>query len=195
MNWPLPTPLEAGANAFNLASIFLAARNSVHTWWTGILGCILLGILFFQVRLYADMCLQAFFIATSIIGWRHWSRGQQAAPVRTTPLPQLGIYATAAAAFTGIWAWVLLSFTNAAAPWTDSAVLSLSVAGQLLLMHRRVESWWFWVAVNALSIPMYFSRGLNLTGALYILFLVNSIWGLWRWYRLVPPKKNEMAPE
>lgn len=140
------------------------------------------------------MCLQVFFVATSIIGWRHWSRGQLAAPVRTTALAKLGLYITAAAAFTGIWAWVLGNFTNAAVPWIDSAVLSLSVAGQLLLMHRRVEAWWFWVAVNTLSIPMYFSRSLNLTGALYILFLINSVWGLWRWYRMVPKAKDEMSP-
>ena len=32
---------EIAANAFNAVSILLAARNSLHTWWTGIVGCAL----------------------------------------------------------------------------------------------------------------------------------------------------------
>jgi nicotinamide mononucleotide transporter len=44
--------LEISANAVNALSILLAARNSVHTWWTGILGCALFGAVFFLSRLY-----------------------------------------------------------------------------------------------------------------------------------------------
>lgn len=36
MNYP-----ELAANAFNAVSIVLAGRNSVHTWWTGIVCCVL----------------------------------------------------------------------------------------------------------------------------------------------------------
>jgi nicotinamide mononucleotide transporter len=55
-------PLEIFANIFNLVSVFLANRNHVHTWWTGIVGTILFGVLFFEVKLYADVILQIFFI-------------------------------------------------------------------------------------------------------------------------------------
>jgi nicotinamide mononucleotide transporter len=41
-------------------AIFLAGRNSVHTWWTGIVGCGLFALLSFQSNLYADVLLQAF---------------------------------------------------------------------------------------------------------------------------------------
>src|SRR6478735_2458133 len=46
-------PVEIAANAFNTLAIFLAGRNSVHTWWTGIVGCSLFGWLFFDAKLYA----------------------------------------------------------------------------------------------------------------------------------------------
>jgi nicotinamide mononucleotide transporter len=78
------TALEIVANAANALSILLAARNSIHTWWTGILGCALFGSLFFLSRLYADSLLQLFFIVTSAIGWWQWRAGgdnRQALPV------------------------------------------------------------------------------------------------------------------
>ena len=61
--------LEIAANAFNAASIFLAARNSVHVWWTSIVGCTLFAWVFFGAKLYADVTLQGFFIVASAIGW------------------------------------------------------------------------------------------------------------------------------
>ncbi|MES2570562.1 MAG: nicotinamide riboside transporter PnuC, partial [Verrucomicrobiota bacterium] len=39
--------MEIAANFFNAVSILLAGRNSVHTWWTGIIGCLLFGWVFF----------------------------------------------------------------------------------------------------------------------------------------------------
>ena len=64
--------LEWLANAAATLSIVLAARNSVHTWWIGIVGCVLFAALFYQSRLYADATLQLFFIVTSVTGWRRW---------------------------------------------------------------------------------------------------------------------------
>ena len=49
----VPSILEWSANGFNALSIGLAARNSVHTWWVGIVGCTLFAILFYDTRLYA----------------------------------------------------------------------------------------------------------------------------------------------
>jgi hypothetical protein len=55
------TLTELAANAFNAASIFLAGRNSIHMWWTTIVGCVLFAYVFFHARLYADVTLQMFF--------------------------------------------------------------------------------------------------------------------------------------
>lgn len=58
-------PLEIAANGFATAAILLAGRNSIHTWWTGIVGCLLLAVVFLQAKLYADVVLQVFFVLSS----------------------------------------------------------------------------------------------------------------------------------
>ena len=77
-------PLELAANGLTAVAILLAGRNNVHTWWTGIVGCTLFGILFAQNRLYADVALQAFFVATSVAGWWKWVRGDHGEPLPIT---------------------------------------------------------------------------------------------------------------
>jgi nicotinamide mononucleotide transporter len=179
-------PLELAANGFVAVSILLAGRNNVHTWWTGIVGCTLFGALFAQTRLYADVALQVFFVATSAVGWWKWMRGDHGEPLPITHASAanlawtvpLGVVATAAYG-------ALLHFTtNAYAPFLDSAVLVFSIIGQVLMMQRRVENWAFWLLVNSIAAPLYLSRDLVLTAVLYAGFWINAIVSWRNWYRL-----------
>lgn len=179
------TPLEIAANVFATVSIWLAARNNVHLWWTGIVGCALFGALFLQTQLYADATLQVFFIATSLWGWRLWHHGQGGAPVpvqRTSPRTLVAL-ALAALAVTALYGSLLKHWTDAYAPFTDSAVLAFSVVAQLLLMQRRIETWPAWLLVNTLAVPLFASRGLWLTATLYGVYWFNAWYGWWHWRR------------
>jgi len=179
------TPLEIGANIAATVSIALAARNSLYTWWTGIVGCLLFGVLFMQTQLYADATLQLFFIATSLRGWRHWRGGERGEPaaVRRTNTSSLALLGLAALAVTFAYGSLLKHWTDAYAPFVDSAVLAFSVVAQLLLMQRRLETWPTWLLVNTLSVPLFASRGLTLTACLYTVYWCNAWYGWWHWQR------------
>ena len=182
--------VEIAANAFNSASIVLAGRNSIHMWWTTIIGCVLFAYVFLAAKLYADVTLQAFFIATAGIGWWRWSRGSSGheLPVRYSSRAPIAGSLVAGVGVTIGYGWVLHGFTDAYAPFVDSLVLAFSVLGQLLLIDRRVESWWCWLLVNTIAVPLYASRGLYLTAALYAAFWVNAIVSLARWRKLALPR-------
>lgn len=178
---------ELAANGVNAASILLAARNSVHTWWTGIVGCLLFAWVFYAARLYADVTLQAFFVVTSALGWWRWAQGGHGAalPVRHgAPRTMLGLAALAIAVALA-YGFLLHRFTDAYAPFVDSLILTFSVLGQFLLMDRRYETWWCWLMVNTVAVPLYVARGLTLTAILYAAFWVNAVVALVRWRALV----------
>ncbi len=181
--------VEVAANVFSAASVLLAALNRVHTWWVGIVSCVLFGWVFYEARLYADVTLQAFFLATGVVGWWNWSDRTRAVPlpVRRTPARALAGMLAAGVLVAAGYGWLLHRFTDAYAPFVDSAVLAFSVLAQLLLMRRRYESWWFWLLVNTLSVPLYLSRGLAVTAVLYAAFWVNAVVALVRWRKLVQP--------
>lgn len=152
------TGLEIGANAVNAASICLASRNSIHTWWVGIIGCALFTAVFYLSQLYADALLQLFFIGTSALGWRLWRLGGADASERavTHVAPLQVILAILVALVTaGGYGYVLSRYTDAFAPFADSLILTMSVTAQVLLMQRKYESWWFWLAVNSLSVVLF----------------------------------------
>jgi nicotinamide mononucleotide transporter len=185
----LMTPLEIAANATTALSIALAARNHVGTWPVGIVGCVLFAGLFHQQRLYADVLLQLFFIATSLLGWRAWRAGADAPGVGVRPVTsiawsRLGWRLAVAAIVTVAYGSALYAWTDAAAPYPDSAVLAFSVVAQLLLMGRHVQTWPVWIIVNTIAVPLFASRGLWLTAALYAVYWCNAWHGWWSWQRL-----------
>lgn len=176
--------LEIAANAITTVSILLAGRNSIHTWWTGMVGCLLFAVLFYRVALYADVTLQIFFMCTSALGWRHWLKGDMGQPISIAKanFSKLAWTIPVAVVATVAYGSTLHFFTKAYAPFVDSAVLVLSVIAQLLLMQRRIETWVFWLLVNAIAIPLYASRDLYLTSFLYTIYWINALVS-WAWWR------------
>ena len=203
------SPLECSANVFNLLSVWFSARNSVHTWWSGIVGCTLYGVLFVDVKLYADVTLQTFFVVSCVVGWWNWMRGGRGTkperlpiesgsspPVSVTDVPAelpitrvalrtaIGFGAVALIATLG-YGGLLHTLTDAANPFVDSAVLALSVLAQLLMVARKIETWPVWLVVDVIAVPLYASKGLWLTAGVYFFFLVLVVTGWARWRRLI----------
>jgi len=185
------TPLELWANGMTAVCIFLAGRNNIHTWWTGIVACVLFGWLFFGANLYADVTLQAFFVVTGVIGWYNWVKktNNVETPVSYASGHQVARMVAIAIGTAIGYGWLLHTFTNAFAPWIDSTVLTFSIIAQLLLMTRKVQNWPIWVLVNTLSVPLYWSRELYVTSALYAVFWVNAMWSWKTWINLAKEEK------
>lgn len=177
--------LEWLANGFYSVSVVLAARNSIHTWWTGMAGCALFAVVFFNVRLYADTTLMLIFLCSSALGWWQWQRGKRGEPLaitRTRPL-YLPLFLLPALFITLGYGTLLHQLTDAYAPFWDSAVLGCSLLAQFLLLRRKLETWAAWIIVNLLAIPLYFSRELYLTAAVYLAYLINAGFGWWIWHQ------------
>jgi nicotinamide mononucleotide transporter len=179
--------LEIAANAFNLLSVFLAYKNSIHTWWTGIIAVALFAILFFEVSLYADVTLQIYFLITSAYGWWNWVYGDQSKnqlPITRTTKSRLLPYIIGSLLVYAGYSYLLHAFTDASYPFIDSIVLVASVMGQFLLMERKLENWCFWLLVDLIAVPLFLSKELYLTALIYFAFLINAILGLYNWIKI-----------
>jgi nicotinamide mononucleotide transporter len=64
------------------------------------------------------------------------------------------------------------------------------------MMQRRVENWAFWLLVNTIAVPLYYSRGWHLTALLYAGFWINSLvaWRTWRRLAAGPHAAAPVSP-
>lgn len=178
--------IEALATITGAASVWLLARNNVWGWWVGLVSVALFGVLFYGVRLFAEVGIQGFYVITSVYGVWLWARaGERGDGVAVRYLPRnqwLWIVPTSAAAWFAL-NWLLVT-VEGSAPFWDSLTAVMSILAQLLLMARFVDSWWIWIAVDVIYVPLFLWKGLTLTAALYVCFLVIAAAGLMEFRRL-----------
>ena len=169
-----------------LASVWWAAREKVWTWPIGIVNSVLFLLLFLDAGLYATASLQVAFIALGVYGWFQWSRGGPAGdelPVRRTRAREwLALGAVAVAAQVAWTTWLVVSTDSTVAFW-DSAVLVFSLVATYGQARKLLESWWIWIVVDTISVPLFLSQGLVATALLYLGFEMICIVGLRDWQR------------
>lgn len=179
---------EYVANFFYIISTIFASKNSIHTWWTGLISCLLFFITFFHVKLYADATLQLFFIATCIYGWINWKKRSSQTkqlPITKIKFKQLIFFIAFSLFMTLIYGYALFKMTDASNPFWDSVILTFSILGQFLIMKRKIENWYMWFIVDSIAIPLYYLKGLYLTSLLYMALLVIGVYGYLNWRKLI----------
>ena len=168
-----------------LACVALVARQHVWNWPIGLANNVFWALLFWRAKLYLDSRLQWVFFALGCYGWWRWARGVEGAPLavrRTRPREWAVLAALVVVATGGLAAW-LAHHTDSPVPLADAIVFTLSLAATWGQAEKLLESWWFWIAVDVVSVPLYVSRGLYLTAAVYVVFGVLCVVGLRRWAR------------
>jgi nicotinamide mononucleotide transporter len=167
-----------------IACVALAVAQRIETFPIGIANNLFFVILFTDARLFADAALQVVYIALGVMGWWVWAtRARSPLAVRRSP-PGLLIGTALGIGVATLILVPVLRAAHGAAPGWDAATTSMSLGAQLLLNLKRLETWYVWIAVDVIYVPLYFSRDLNLTALVYIVFLALCIQG-WRQWRTV----------
>jgi nicotinamide mononucleotide transporter len=73
------------------------------------------------------------------------------------------------------------SFFEGAIPWADALAAATAFTGMWLMTRKKVESWYWWIATNLCSIPLYYIKDLKVTSLYYLILLFLAIAGLNEW--------------
>jgi nicotinamide mononucleotide transporter len=176
--------VEAAAVVLTLLSVIFQIYENIWAWPTTIAGVALYSILFFHERLYADMCLQAVYIALAVYGWYEWLHGGEAKTERKVSNASLRMQTIAYTI--GAVSAVILGFTfkyntNAALPFLDSTLTSFSLVAQWMLTRKYLENWIVWIAVDVVYVGMFIFKHLYMTAGLYVVFIGLCARGYFEW--------------
>lgn len=188
----------SGVSTGSLAT-WLVARNNVWTWPLGVVSTVLSFFLLYQVQLYPDMLLQGFFFITFLQGWYRWTHPaptertarNELRITRITPRQWgvLGIISALATALLGTFASHLhtlfpVVFSKPSAfPYLDSFTSTLSIIGTLAMVNKKLECWWIWLLIDAVSTYIYYVKGVRLVSLEYAVFCIIAVQGLVHWTR------------
>ncbi len=191
------SPYEIAGFVFGVLAVWLTAKESPGCWPTGLVNVALYIVVFWQAKLYADMGLQVVYVAVCLYGWWEWLHGGAGGgrlTVSRAPRRTLAALTVAGAAFAVVLGLALHRGTDAALPFWDSTTTSYSLVAQWLQTKKRIETWWFWIAVDVVYVGVYAVKGLWLTALLYAIFLALCLVGLRDWRRSYAGEAEAPAP-
>ena len=84
------------------------------------------------------------------------------------------------------------NFFEGAIPWADAFASATAFTGMWLMTKKKVESWYWWIATNIASIPLYFVKQYVFTSVYYLILLIMAIFGLIEWLKRAKKSQHEL---
>lgn len=198
--WDYPMSyLEFFGTLAGAVAVWLSARANIWSWPIGLINVTLFFFLFFQVQLYPDMFLQAFFFVTNLMGWWRWSHpgpaeANQKKELKVSFMPGtqwvffsiIGIAGTAlmGAMASNLHTWVPVIFKEPSAfPYLDSFVTVMSIMATYLMVHKKAECWLVWIAVDLVACGLYVAKGIKFVAIEYLAFCFIAAFGFRHWMK------------
>ena len=176
---------ELTAVILAVAYLILAIRQNIWCWFCAAVSTAIYVFLFGQAKLYMESFLNVFYFGMAIYGWYVWQSGEAGddLPVSVWPM-QVHLYAVSIViCFAAATGFLLASFTDAAYPYVDSATTFAAIWATFLVARKVLENWWYWLVIDVVSVFIYWTRGLEATAVLFIVYVVLIPIGLAAWTR------------
>ena len=184
--------LELSGLIFGLLCVWWLIKQNILTWPAGIIYVFISFVIFWRIRLYGDFILHIFFLVLNIYGWYYWVRhrksDQEELPVTTYSLRINLIVAAITALGVWVFGYFLENLPNlfsglepAALPYWDATTSILSVTGMWLTTRKKLENWYYWLAVDILASIIYVYKGIYFYALLYGVYVILAISGYVEW--------------
>ena len=183
--------LEYIAVFTGIASVWFSRIENIWVYPVGLVSTIIYVYLSFKFHLIGEASVNIYYSVLSIYGWILWARkDEQKKHILHISFSNKKEW-TQQLLFAGslyiiiylVLAYLKEYFYPGAIPWADAFASATAYTGMWLMAKKKVESWYWWVATNISSVPLYFVKGLVFTSVFYFVLLAMAFWGLAEWRR------------
>ena len=181
--------LEYIAVFAGIASVWFSRLENILVYPVGLINTIIYVYLSFQNHLPGEASVNFYYTVMSIYGWYMWMKKdvsrQRVVQIRFSDRKlwayQLLFFLFFYVAIYFSLVYLKEKFFAGAIPWADAFASATAFTGMWLMTRKKVESWYWWIATNIASIPLYFVKGLVFTSVYYLVLLVLAVFGLFEW--------------
>ena len=183
------TWLEYIAVFAGIASVWFSRKENILVYPVGLINTVVYIYLSFKYHLPGEASVNFYYTVMNLYGWYIWLKKdpRQEKVLHITYSDQrMWLYQFLFFGFFYVAIYFALmylkqQFFEGAIPWADAFASSTAFTGMWLMTRKKVESWYWWIATNIASIPLYFVKGLVFTSVYYVVLLIMAVFGLLEW--------------
>jgi nicotinamide mononucleotide transporter len=161
-----------------------AIREQIVCWFFAAISTAIYVWLFIEARLYMESVLNVFYLVMAGYGWYMWTSGSDDSHKRPVVVWPLKTHLVAivviviSSCASGYW---LSTYSDAAFPYIDSLTTWFAIWATFLVARKVLENWWYWLLIDVASVFVYWSRDLQLTSLLFVIYVIMIPIGLISW--------------
>ncbi|MBA2330635.1 MAG: nicotinamide mononucleotide transporter [Flavisolibacter sp.] len=183
------TLLEYIAVIAGIASVWFSRKENILVYPVGLINTITYIYLSFKYHLIGEASVNFYYTVVSIYGWYLWSKKDlKQRPVLKITTSSFKEWMQQLLFFSAFYIIIFFSlqylkevFAEGAIPWADAFASATAYTGMWLMAKKKVESWYWWIATNIASIPLFFVKGLTFTSVYFFILLIMAFFGLITW--------------
>lgn len=178
--------LEWVAVILALAYVVLAAKQHWLCWPCALVSTAIYTYLFWQVTLPFQSLLNAYYMVMAVYGfwqWRIKSESEKHVVVSSIPIALHGFILVGGIVLAYMLATLFSGQFNNQYLWLDASIHLLSMATTVMVAHKKIENWYYWMGINAAAAWLYWQSGLLLTALLFVFYVGFSVYGYSQWKR------------
>jgi nicotinamide mononucleotide transporter len=174
-----------------IASVWFSRIENILVYPVGLVNTIIYIWISVEGHLLGEASVNFYYTVMSIYGWILWTKQDKyhhhiVVIKQSTPkewLQQILFFSAFYIAIFFSLTYLKSKFAPGAIPWADAFASATAYTGMWLMAKKKVESWYWWIATNIASIPLYFVKHYVFTSVYYLVLLVMAVFGLFEWIK------------
>ena len=172
-----------------IGSVWFSRKENILVYPIGLISTIIFIYISFKGSLLGEAAVNIYYTVMSIYGWILWAKKdlQQLHVVNISRaskkewLQHLSFFAVFYTVIYAALTYLKKDFAPGAIPWADAFASATAFTGMWLMTKKKLESWYWWIATNIASVPLYFVKHYVFTSLSYVVLLIMAFAGLIAW--------------
>lgn len=171
-----------------IISVWYSRKENVLVYPTGLINTIIYIYISVSGNLFGEASVNMYYTVMSVLGWYMWTRKnikhEIILHITKASRKEWNMHILFFMAFYIVIFITLTYFKKSfgmVIPWADAFASATAFTGMWLMTKKKVESWYWWIATNIASIPLYFVKHYVFTSVYYFVLLIMAVAGLLEW--------------
>ncbi len=181
--------LEYIAVFAGIASVWYSRLENILVYPVGLISTIIYIYLSLKGQLFGEAAVNIYYTIMSFYGWFLWAKIDQQKhhlfhinfSDKRWVVYQLLFFVIFYVVIFYALVYLKNNFAAGAIPWADAFASATAFTGMWLMTKKKVASWYWWIATNIASIPLYFVKQMVFTSVFFLILLIMSFFGLIEW--------------